>query len=260
VSGGGLHTADLITEFGGFLVAFGFDRFIELPLQASEGVHGDFVADFAGEFFQDADFVGFGEGLVLAEAAEEIADVFDALFDDAEGGFVVFVAVMDGGLGAAIHHDDVGTILLEDEAVVLVIGEFAAEIQNLQVAGGIAHDGDEIFEDEEAEVALVIHDGFFAEGLALVGGEVEAEIGSVADAVFVEFGFVIIEERFAAVGTSAVWAAGHIHLEDAEIDAHLKFWGSVEAGDFADVDGSGFVIPAFEDGGNISAGHAPFIA
>ena len=116
-----------------------------------------------------------------------------------------------------------GTVLLENQAIMFVVGELAAEIQDLQVAGGVAHDGDEIFEHEQAKVALVIHDGFFAEGLALVGGEVEAEIGSVPDAVFVEFGFVIIEERFAAVGACAVGAAGHFHLQDAEIDAHLKF-------------------------------------
>ncbi len=69
-----------------------------------------------------------------------------------------------------------------------------------------------------------------------------------------------IEKRFAAVGLGAVGAAGHFHLQDAEIDAHLEFGLTVVAADFADVDGARLVIPALEDGGNVGAGHFAFIA
>ena len=69
--GEGLHPADLVAELGGFFVTLGFDRFVQLMLQASERVHGNFAADFAGELLQDADLVGFGEGFVLAESGKK---------------------------------------------------------------------------------------------------------------------------------------------------------------------------------------------
>jgi len=173
-------------------------------------------------------------------------------------GFEAFVVALgfevDLGAGSCAHHEDVGAVLFEHEAVLFVVGVFAAEVDDAEVAFGVADDGGVFFEDEEGEVAVVVHDGLFAEGLALVRGEVEAEFGAVFFFVVVEEGFEVFEEGFVAVGADAVGSAGHFHLEDAEVEAHLEFGVAIEAGDFADVDGAGFVVPAFEDGGDVFAG------
>ena len=52
----------------------------------------------------------------------------------------------------------------------------------------------------------------------------------------------------------AVGAAVELHLEEAEVEAHLELFAAVEAGDLADVDGAGFVVPAGEEGGDVLAG------
>ncbi len=62
------------------------------------------------------------------------------------------------------------------------------------------------------------------------------------------------------MGAGAVGTAGHFHLQQAQIDAHLQFGRSVHAADFADVDGARLIIPALEDRGDVLAGHFPFIA
>jgi len=171
-----------------------------------------------------------------------------------------FVFEVEGGAGSGVHHDDVGAVLLEDEAVVFFGGVVGADVEDAELAGGVADDAGVVAEDEEAEVAVVVHDGFFAEVLALVGGEGEA-IGAAGFFFVVgdEF-FEIVEEGFAAVGALAVGAAGELHLEEAEVEAHLEFFAAVEAGDFADVDGAGFVVPALEEGGDVSAGFAGVVA
>ena len=91
---------------------------------------------------------------------------------------------------------------------------------------------------------MVVHHGLLAELLALVAVEVKPSVSPVSLLVVGELFFEVVEAGFAAVRTVAVGAAGHLHLEEAEVEAHLEFLAAVESGDLADVDRAGLVVPA----------------
>src|SRR2546421_591748 len=127
---------------------------------------------------------------------------------------LLFAQVLAGG-------DEVGDLVAELGGIFVALvshGAIQAALKlahrvNREVAGGVADDAGEIAQNEEAEVALVVHGGFFAERLALFAVEVEAQVGAVAAAVVLKLALEVFQERFAVVGAEAIGPAGEFHLK-----------------------------------------------
>src|SRR2546430_2067798 len=72
---------------------------------------------------------------------------------------------------------------------------------------------------------------------------------------------MVFQERFATVRTPAIGSSGDFHLQDAEIDAQLQFFATVEPGDFAHFDGAALIGPILQNVIEIQAPrtkHPPF--
>ena len=53
--------------------------------------------------------------------------------------------------------------------------------------------------------------------------------------------------------TPAIGSSGDFHLQDAEIDAQLQFFATIEPGDFAHLNGAALIGPILQDGVEIQA-------
>ena len=53
--------------------------------------------------------------------------------------------------------------------------------------------------------------------------------------------------------TPAIGSSGDFHLQDAEIDAQLQFFATVEPGDFAHFNGAALIGPILQNGVEIQA-------
>ena len=71
---------------------------------------------------------------------EEFLDRVAALFDLAHGVAKLAVAEEDRSLGARVHHQDVGTKLLEAPDQILAIGVFGDKVEEVEVALRVAND------------------------------------------------------------------------------------------------------------------------
>lgn len=160
-------------------------------------------------------------------------------------------------LGAGVHHDEVGPILFESGAVRFFATVLSAEVEDLEIAGGVTLDAGEVFQDELGEIAVVILDGLFTEGLAVIGGQLEAQLGAVLIDVLLEAVLLVSQERLIAKGPLTIGAAGDLHLEDPEIQTHLDLKGAVVAGDLSDSDLVGLVFPACQNTPEIVRCHDP---
>lgn len=159
---------------------------------------------------------------------EEGAEVVDALFDDGGGSVVVGAFEGEGGAGADVHHEELGPELEDGPGHLGGFGVFLDEIEDFEVALGVAEDAGEILELEEADVAVVELDGFLLELGTILGIEMEAVFFAfVLVAVFLEAGLEVFEEGFVAEGGFAIGPAEGVHLEEAEVDAELDFFLSV---------------------------------
>lgn len=245
----GFHGADAVAELGGLFVIFHVDSVLEFLLEADDGVVvGAAFADVLDEFLEHAEFDAVGGGIVLLfDFVEEFVnfghageDAFDGFIDAAVGGEAF-------GLGAGVHHVDVGFELDEFPDEVLGFGVFFDEIEDFEAVAGIADDAFVVLEDHEAEVAVVELDAFlleFGAGIAVEAGA-DAAVGDHFAPVEVEGGVVF-------VGAGAVGASVEFHLEDAEVEAELEFAGSVGfAVDEAGGDGGGVERPGVEKMGKI---------
>src|SRR5262249_32622405 len=67
---------------------------------------------------------------------------------------------------------------------------------------------------------------------------------------------MVFQERFAIVRTPTIGSAGDFHLQDAEIDAQLQFFATVEAGDFSHLNGAALIGPILQNGVEIQAHRA----
>jgi hypothetical protein len=64
---------------------------------------------------------------------------------------------------------------------------------------------------------------------------------------------MVLQEGFAIVRTPAIGASGDFHLQDAEIDAQLQFFATVESGDFAHFHRAALIGPILQNGVEIQA-------
>jgi hypothetical protein len=64
---------------------------------------------------------------------------------------------------------------------------------------------------------------------------------------------MVFQERFAIVRTPTIGSPSDFHLQDAEIDAELQFFATVEASDFAHFNRAALVGPILQNGVEIQA-------
>ncbi len=224
-----LEALDAVAEFGGVFVLFGGDGFGELVFEFLEFGEGGVLFDFGGEFVQGVEgalafefegvFLGFGEGV----------DVVDGGLDD-EGGFLVaVVGQLEHRAGDGVDAEDVGAPLFEVVLVLFAGGVAVDEVEEGEVAGGVAEGALPVVDLEEVEVAIVVEDAFVEELDAFIG--VELELGSAG---LVAAGDLLIEDGIGVVRAVAIGAAFDFVLFDAEGEADLHDLAAVGEGDDAD--------------------------
>jgi hypothetical protein len=236
--------ADAVAELGGAFVAFVGDGVVELALEFLEFGEGFIFFDFGGEFVEGVEravafvLVGF-----VLDVGERLDGVRGSL-DDGEGVGVVVVVELDHGGGDSADAEDVGAPLFEVIFVFIAGGVAMDEVEEAEVAGGIADGAGPVFDLEEVEIAIVVEDAFVEEFNAIVG--VEAEGGVLACSPgLVELGDVMVEEGLGVMGAEAVGAAIEFVLFDAEREADVHDVAAVGEGDEADTV-FGVVGPRFE--------------
>ena len=118
-------------------------------------------------------------------------------------------------LGARVHHEHVGPELLQAPGHFLAIGVLGHEREKIEVALRVAHHAGEIVELKQAQVTMIILDPFLLHLGALFRGQL------VILALFSRARgaqLMINEERFATVRPVSIGPAGHLHLQNAEVD------------------------------------------
>jgi hypothetical protein len=114
----------------------------------------------------------------------------------------------------------------------------------------ITHHAFEIINLKQAQVPVIILNSFLLELHTLLGSKLVS--------LTLLFGPVrafpmVFQERFAIVRTPTIGSTGDFHLQDAEIDAQLQFFATIEPGDFAHLDCAALVGPILQNGVEIQA-------
>src|SRR5207237_1958072 len=141
----------------------------------------------------------------------------------------------NGSLGPGVHHQHVGTKLLEGPGKFVVLGVSIDKIEELEIALGVADDAVEIVNLKKAEIAVVILNAFLLELGALFGSERVILVPGLRTG---GAKLMISEKRFATVRAQAVRPAGQFHLQHAEIDPELQFLPAVQSKDLAHLYGA----------------------
>src|SRR5262245_31513212 len=100
---------------------------------------------------------------------------------------------------------------------------------------------------------MIVHHRLFAERLALIAREMKTQLGAVTLFVFGELAFEVFQKRLEPMRAYAIGAARHFHLEQTQIETHLKFWRAIRAADLTDVDRPGLIIPTPQKRGDVLA-------
>ncbi len=246
------HFAEGVAELGGLLVFLVADGFVEGGFEFLALGEGALGVDFLQPGFEGLDFAALIEHVVAFVVAIELADFFEAFFNQADNFVVVVRLESHGAAGADAHHEELGAELLEGPGEFLGAGVFLDEVKDAEIAVGVLDDGVEFLELKKTNVAVMVLDGLLLELGAVLGGEAEVAVVVVVLAAefFEEIG-VIFEQGLAAIGMFAIGAPLGVHLEEAEIDTELNFVFAILAAEFANDHLPGLVIPLVEQGRNV---------
>src|SRR5437667_24071 len=126
----------------------------------------------------------------------------------------------NGGLGAGVHHQHVGTKLLEGPGKLVPLGVGIDEVEELEITLRVADDAVEIVDLKQTQVAVIILNAF----LLKFGALFRRQLAGFA-ARFRAGGakLMIGQKRFATMRAQAIGPAGQLHLQNAEIDTELQF-------------------------------------
>lgn len=145
-------------------------------------------------------------------------------------------------------------VLLGDQPVVLIAREGLEQIEDAQVVIGIGDGARVVLQRHQRDASMVILQRLLPQGGAGIAVQLESFVPAVLAAVVLHLPLVVVEQRIVPVWEMTVRAAGHLHLEQADVDAKLKNRPSVSALDAANLEGRIVVIrPGREDGGDIVA-------
>ena len=156
----------------------------------------------------------------------------------------------NGSLRTRVHHQDVGTKLLERPGKFIALGVSIDKVEELEVTLSVADNAVEIVDLKKTEITMVILDAFLLKLGALFGSEliILATRGGTGGAKL-----MISEKRFATVRTIAVRPAGQFHLQHTEVDPELQFLPTVQSEDFPHFDGAVLMRPILQNGIQIQA-------
>src|SRR5262249_12441394 len=124
------------------------------------------------------------------------------------------------------------------------------ESKKIEIPLGVAHYAFEIVNLKQAQIPMIILDAFLLQFRTLLRRKL------VSLPFLLGAGRappMVLQERFAIVRTPAIGSPGDLHLQQAEIDAQLQFFATVEPGDFAHLNGAALVGPIFQNGVEIQA-------
>ncbi len=177
---------------------------------------------------------------MLKEFLDGIASPFDLAHGVAEPAFTE----KDRSLGPCVHHENVGPELLETPDQLVTVGMLGDEGEEVEIALCIPNHARKVAYLKKTEVAVIILDALLLQFVALLGRQFV-----VIPARFRPLGaaLMINEQRLAVVRPLSVRPAGHLHLENPEVDPELQFFVAVEADDFPHFDRTGFMGPIFEE-------------
>jgi hypothetical protein len=177
----------------------------------------------------------------------ESPDMFQALLDLPDRHFIVIRLQCLGGSGAGKHHQELRPKLLQRPGQFLTLGMFADEVKYRQVAFGIPYHPVVILKVQQADVAMMVLQGFELELRAIFGLELESFVAAIVGRdVLVEPCAVVIKEASMAEGPFAIRATLRVHLEQAQIQPKLDLLAPVlrlePAGDHL----AGLVLPLLQ--------------
>ena len=235
-----LQQFDRVAQLGGAFVRLAGDSYFHLALHDLQLGEWALGTNFFQPLFKESQLRAFRSQLGEVGLLKKFLDGIATTFDLSHGVGKLTFAEQDGGFGAGVHHENVRAELLEAPDELVALGVIGDEGKEIKIALGVAHDPDEVINLKEAKVTVVILDAFLLQLVALLTTELV-----IFAAGFRALGpaLMIGEERFAVMRTLSVGAAGHFHLENAEIDAELQFLLAIKAGDFAHFDAAAFVRP-----------------
>src|SRR5262249_3360657 len=231
---------DRVAEFGGALVKLFRDCSFHFPLHDLELGARTFRADFIQPFFQEMDLGAFRSQLGKARLLEKVGDGVAPTPDFSDRLLKFSVLQENRSLGPGVHHQHIGTELLQRPGKLVAFGMSIDEIEEIEIALRVADDAREIVDLKQAEVAVVVLNTF----LLKLGALFRFELVSLAAGPCARGAELMIsEQRFATVGPHAVRPAGYLHLQNTEIDPELQFLPPIQAKDFAHFDGAVLVRP-----------------
>ena len=121
---------------------------------------------------------------------------------------------------------------------------FADEVEDGEVAFGVAYDAGMIFQLQQADVAMMILQGLELEPGTIFGFQLKTFVAAVVSGnVLVKPRAVIIKERGMAEGSLAIRPPIRIHLQQAQIHSKLDLFLAVPGSEFPDDNLSRLVFP-----------------
>src|SRR5207253_7141247 len=171
---------------------------------------------------------------------EKLYDGVAALLNLAHGVSKFSFMEQERSFRTRIHHQHVGPELLKIPNDFLALRMFIDKAEEIEIALGIADDTSVVTQLKQTDIAVIILNALLLQLRAFLGAELIIIAGSFRQLSAI---LVITKQRVATVGAQAVGATGHLHLQDAEIDAQLQFFAAIEARHFPDLDHARFVWP-----------------
>jgi hypothetical protein len=243
-----LEVTERVADLGGSLVVLGVDGVAQSALQSFPGGQRAPGADFLEPILEGLHFAAhlghLGEGVLALESPNE----FQALLDLAYGHLIVIGFERLRGPGASEHHEELGSELVQRPGQFFALGVFADEIKRREVALGIPNYPGVIFQVQQADVAMMVLEGFELELGAIFGLELETIVTAIVGRdVLEQPRAVVIKEGSMAEGPFAIRPAFGVHLEQAQIQAELDLLAAVPglkpAGDHL----AGLVLPLVQE-------------
>jgi hypothetical protein len=247
---------DGVAQFGRAFVKFSRDRGFHFALHDLELGARTFGADFIEPFLQEMDLGAFPRELGKIRFLKEFDDRITPAPNLNDRFRKSPLREKNGSFGAGVHHQDVGTKLLERPGKLVALSVGIDKIEELEITLGVADDAVEIVDLKQTQIAMIILDALLLELGALFGSELAIFVARSGTG---SAKLMISEERFTAVRPHPVGPAGQFHLQDAEIDPELQFLAAVQSKDLAHFDGAVLMRPILHNGIQIQAHPYPMI-
>ncbi len=125
---------------------------------------------------------------------------------------------------------------------------FTDELKHREVALGIPYHPGVILQVQEADVAMMVLQGFQLESRAVFRLKLESFVAAIVGGdVFVEPGAVVFQEAITAEGPLAIWPPLRVHLKQAQIQPKLDLLAPVLRFELTGDHLAGLIFPAAQE-------------